>query len=108
MNHRIRVAAALLAVGTAPAFALEGSTTLPPVRVTAFVADCASPRLPTQRQIGEWTGLHTFGQVYAARERLMAGIGRACQRHGVVRVRVVMHPFAQGTPRIVAIARQAR
>ena len=107
MNRRFRVAAALLAACIAPAFALE-SATLPTVRVTAFVADCASPRLPTQRQIGEWTGLHNFGQVYAARERLMAGIGRACQRQGVSRVRVVMHPFARGAPRIVAIARQTR
>jgi len=103
MNRRIRFAAALFAACAAPAFAQEGATTLPSVQVTGFVADCASPRLPTQRQVEAWTGLHNFGQVYAARERLMAGIGRACQRRGVVRVQVVMHPRVQGEPRIVAI-----
>ncbi|OHC51126.1 MAG: hypothetical protein A2211_08925 [Rhodanobacter sp. RIFOXYA1_FULL_67_6] len=108
MNRRIRFAAALLAACTAPAFAQQGATTLSSVRVTRFVADCTSPRLPTQRQAGAWTGLHNLGQVYAARERLMAGIGRACQRHGVDRVQVVMRPLPHGEPRIVAMARQAR
>ncbi len=108
MNRRIRFAAALLAACTAPAFAQEDATTLPSVRVTRFVADCTSPRLPTQRQVGEWTGLHNFGQVYAARERLMAGIGRACQQRGVGHVQVVMHPLAPSEPRIVAMAQQAR
>ena len=108
MNRRIHFVVALFAACTAQAFAQEGATTLPSVRVTRFVADCTSPRLPTQRQVGAWTGLHNFGQVYAARERLMAGIGRACQRRGVGRVQVVTHPLAQGEPRIVAMAQQAR
>lgn len=108
MNRRTRFAVALFAACTVPAFAQQGATTLPLVRVTRFVADCTSPRLPTQREVGEWTGLHNFGQVYAARERLMAGIGRACQRRGVDRVQVVMHPLAQAEPRIVAIAPPAR
>ncbi|HET6431264.1 hypothetical protein [Dyella sp.] len=108
MNRRIRFAAAVLAACNAPAFAQESATTLPSVRVSQFVADCTAPRLPTQRQVSAWTGLHNFGQVYAARERLMAGIGRACQRRGVDRVQVMMHPLAQGEPRIVAVAQQAR
>ncbi len=108
MNRRIRFAAAVLAACTAPAFAQEGATTLPSVRVTRFVADCSSLRLPTQRQVGEWTGLHNFGQVYAARERLMAGIGRACQQRGVDRVQVVMQPLSPSEPRIVAMAQQGR
>ncbi len=108
MNRRIHCAAALFAACIAPVFAQEGATTLPSVRVTRFVADCTSPRLPTQRQVGEWTGLHNFGQVYAARERLMAGIGRACQRRGVGRVQVVTHPLADGQPRIVAMAQHVR
>ena len=108
MNRRIRFAAAVLAACTAPAFAHQSATTLPSVRVSLFVTDCTSPRLPSQRQVGEWTGLHNFGQVYAARERLMAGIGRACQRPGVGRVQVVMHRLAQGEPRIVAMAQPAR
>jgi hypothetical protein len=108
MNRRIRFAATLFAACIAPAFAQKGATTLPSVRVTLFVADCTSPRLPAQRQAGEWTGLHNFGQVYAARERLMARIGRACQQRGVGRVQVVMGPLAQGEPRIVAVAQQVR
>lgn len=108
MNRRIRFAAALFAACTAPAFAQEGVTTLPPIGVTRFVADCTVPRLPTQRQVGEWTGLHNFGQVYAARERLMAGIGRACQRPGVGRVQVVTRSLPQGEPRLVAVLQQAR
>jgi hypothetical protein len=82
--------------------------TLPSVRVTLFVAECTSPRLPTHHQAGEWTSLHNFGQVYAARERLMARIGCACQQRGVGRVRVVMAALAQGEPRIIAMAQQAR
>jgi hypothetical protein len=109
MNRRIRFAAALFAACVAPASAQEGATTLPSVRATQFVADCAHRSLPTQRQVGEWTGLHNFGQVYAARERLMAGIGRACQRPGVGRVQVVMHPQpARGAPPLVALAPQTR
>jgi hypothetical protein len=108
MNRRIRFAAALFAACTIPAFAQEGATTLPPIRVNRFVADCTSPRLPTQRQVGAWTGLHNSGQVYAARERLMAGIGRACQRRGVGRVQVVMPALMQGELRIVAMAQQVR
>ncbi len=108
MNRRIRFAAALFVACAAPAFAQESPTTLSSVQVTRFTADCSAPRLPTQRQVGEWTGLHNLGQVYAARERLMAGIGRACQRRGVGRVQVVMNAFPQGEPRLVAMAQQAR
>lgn len=104
MNRRIRFAATLFAACSTAALAQQG-TTLPPVRVTRFIAECAPLRLPAQRQVGEWTGLHNFDQVYAARERLMARIGRACQRHGVSRVQVVVR---QGEPRVVAIALQTR
>lgn len=86
MNIAIRIAA-VLAIAPAPAFAQD---TLPPIQVAPYVADCARPSLPTQRQVGEWTGLQNFGQVYAARERLMADIGRACRRPGVGHVKVVI------------------
>ena len=108
MNRRIRFVAALFAAFATAAFAQQGTTTLPSVGVTRFATDCVPLRLPAQRQVGEWAGLHNFGQVYAARERLMAGIGRACQRPGVGRVQVVMHRLAQGEPRIVAMAQPAR
>jgi hypothetical protein len=86
MNTAIRIAAVLATVA-APAFAQDS---LPPIQVAPYVANCERPSLPTQRQVGEWTGLQNFGQVYAARERLMADIGRACQRPGVDRVKVVI------------------
>ena len=108
MNRRLRFAAVLLTACIAPAFAQEGAATLPSVRVTGYVADCASPRLPTQRQIEAWIDLHNFGQVYAARERLMAGIGRACQGRGVDHVQVVMRPIAQGETRLVAMVQPVR
>lgn len=106
MNHRIRFTAGMFAACAMSAFAQEGATTQPSVRVTGFVADCASPRLPTQREVSEWTGLHNFGQVYVARERLMAGIGRACRRRGAGRVQVTVHPPAQGEPGTGAVAQQ--
>ena len=105
MNRRIRFVAALFAAFATAAFAQQGTTTLPSVGVTRFATDCVPLRLPAQRQVGEWAGLHNFGQVYAARERLMARIGRACRRHGVSRVQVVVR---QGQPGVVAIALQSR
>lgn len=110
MDIRIAIAASLLAACVAPACAQDGPTPLPPVQAGAlFVADCASPRLPSQRQVGEWTGLHNFGQVYGARGRLMVDIGRACQRPGVGHVQVV---FENGrrpdTGHRVAVAFDAR
>jgi hypothetical protein len=106
MNRRFRFAAALCAACVAPAFAQEGQTTLPPIQVTQYVAECAHPALPVQRQVGEWTGLHNFGQAYAAREQLMADIGRACKRSGVERVQVATHP--QIAPHFIAATQQAR
>lgn len=109
MNRRIRFAAALCMACVAPAFAQEGPTTLPPVHVVQYVADCAHPALPTQRQVGEWTGLHNFGQVYAARAGLMGDIARACQRPGVDRVHVATRPLpAQAGGPLVAVAEPAR
>lgn len=109
MNFRSCFAIALFAGCSPPAAAQEGLSTLPSVEVSGYVADCAHPSLPSQRRVGEWTGLQNFGQVYAARERLMAGIGRVCQRPGVGRVQVVMQASpARGEPRFVAIASEKR
>ncbi|WEN15041.1 hypothetical protein PY254_17715 [Rhodanobacter sp. AS-Z3] len=108
MNCRIRFAAAVFAACSAPAFAQQGATTLSPITLTSFVADCASPRLPTQGQVAAWTGLHNLGQVYAARERLMGAIGSACRQRGVARVQLVTRSPAQGQPRIVAMLQHVR
>jgi hypothetical protein len=89
MNIRFHIAIGLLAVA-APCFAQEDLASLPPIQVTQYMSDCARPSLPTQRQVSEWTGLQNFGQVYDARERLMADIAQACQRPGVGRVQVVL------------------
>lgn len=39
---------------------------------------CARPQLPSQQAVGTLLGLDNFGQVYAARDRLMQDIHRAC------------------------------
>ena len=106
MNHRIRFTAGMFAACAMSAFARQSAAAQPLVQATGFVVDCASPRLPAQREVGEWTGLHNFGQVYAARERLMADIGRACRRRGAGRVQVTVHPPAQGEPGTGAVAQQ--
>lgn len=96
MDIRTVLAAGLLAACAAPACA-QHATTLPPVRAGAlFVADCAHPALPSQRQVGEWTGLHNFGQVYAAREQLMGDISRACRRPGAGHVQLVRQSGRRG------------
>lgn len=89
MNLRTRfVLPSLLAVlaplGVAPADAAEA-----PVGAPGIVIDCARPSLPSQRSVGEMTGQHNFGQVYATRTRLMAEVRRACERAGTTRVLVI-------------------
>ena len=87
----------------------EDAPSLPPVRATGFVSECARRTLPSQRQVGEWTGLQNFGQVYAAREEVMADIGRACRKPGIGRVQVVTRPQpAREAQDLVAVALQAR
>lgn len=102
-------AALVLATLAAPAIAGTPTPTLPPVQAEAvlYVADCAERALPSQRQVGEWTGQHNSSQVYATRQRLMAEIGRACQRNGVEQVRVVSHR-ADAARELVAIAERRK
>ena len=89
MNAKAIIASLFLLSATTVAAARGGATTLPPIQVTQYVADCSHPILPTQRQVGEWTGLQNFGAVYDAREQLMADIATACRRPGVANVHVV-------------------
>ena len=87
MDIRIPLALGLsLAAAAAPA---QEPPPLPAIEVSGYVADCSHPTLPTQRQVGEWTGLQNFGAVYDAREQLMADIATACRRPGVANVHVV-------------------
>jgi hypothetical protein len=92
MNPYIATAALVFVVATAPAVAQESASSLPTVRVeeeVLHVFDCDYGSLPTQREVGEWTGQHNFSQVYATRARLMGEVRRACQRDGIDRVRLV-------------------
>ncbi len=99
MNSRLTLSVALvLSAGVLPAFAQDDLSSLPAVQAVRFVADCAHPVLPEQREVADWTGLDNFGQVYAARGRLMLGIARACQAPGVERVRVVTTTGAKPIP----------
>lgn len=107
MNARIAMFA--LAVCAAPAAAQEVPRSLPPVQVEAeavrFVVDCDHRQLPSQREVGEWTGQRNFSQVYATRARLMGEVGRDCRRSGVEQVRLVSRtqPAARES-QLVAIA----
>ena len=109
MDIRTAIAASLLVICTSPACA-QDATTLPPVEVgPLFVADCVHPVLPSQRQVGEWTGLHNFGQAYAARGQLMADIAQVCQRPGTDRVQIVFGDGRrQDAGRRVAVTSDAR
>ena len=98
-----------LAACIPPAIAQDATASLPAVRVEAvrYVVDCRHRSLPSQRQVGEWTGQDNFAQAYDTREQLMADIGRACKRAGDARVRVVARAAADrnGTRLVAALAR---
>ncbi len=105
MNSRSYIAGLVFAIIASPVAAQEPPRSLPTVEVEAvvYVADCAERSLPSQRQVGEWTGQDNFSQVYATRQQLMAGIGRACRKDGIGQVRVLsvatpvareLHPIA--------------
>lgn len=109
MNLRTHIASLslLLAIHAAPVAAQEPMRTLSaiPVQGIYYVADCGHRVLPSQRQVGEWTGQANFSQVYDTRQRLMAEIGRACQRPGAERVNLVLQrdPARDSSPaRLVA------
>jgi len=99
-------AALVLAAIAAPIAAQKPTPSLPPVTAQAvlYVADCQDRALPTQREVGEWTGQHNFSQVYATRQSLMSEIGRACQQTGVEQVRVVRETSAGAATELVAVA----
>lgn len=80
----------LLSTVLGAAFAQEPST-LPAVTARAVlqVIDCENRVLPSQREVGEWTGQHNFSQVYATRQRLMGDVARACHKPGIGQVLLV-------------------
>lgn len=86
----------LLAAGASPAAEESPVQALEPVQVTEpapiirLVFDCDARVFPSQRLVGEILDQHNFSQVYDSRTRLMAEVGRACQRPGAERVGLVM------------------
>ncbi|MEL1263491.1 hypothetical protein [Pseudoxanthomonas putridarboris] len=96
MNACNHIALALLsaAVGLAAApIASAGPDGVP----AHIVIDCAHPRLPSQREVGELLGQHNFSQVYASRTALMGEARRACLRSQARSVRVVFDAPAART-----------
>lgn len=94
MNAKLISASLLLIAfegpGCAPT-AIAGETqSLPQVQAIRYVFDCQARALPSQREVGEWAGQHNFAQVYATRQKLMAEVARACNKHGIERVGLVL------------------
>lgn len=95
MNARLILLASLFvlaaqAPGCAPAAIAGDAQSLPQVQAVQYVFDCSGPRtLPSQREVGEWTGQHNFAQVYETRQKLMAEVARACHGDGIERVQLV-------------------
>lgn len=92
MNTNNAVATLLLMSAAFSVSAQEPeATTLRGVKAQPIqhVFDCGRRTLPTQRQVGEWTGQHNFSQVYATRARLMGDVARYCKKPGVEQVNLV-------------------
>lgn len=92
MNAITTIAGFALLFAASAVPAQEPQTTLPAVEASAIrhTFDCEKRSLPSQREVGEWTGQHNFAQVYDTRERLMAEVGRSCQKAGVGQVNLVI------------------
>ena len=94
--HLLLPGCLLLAAGASqaaedsPVQALEPIQVTEPAPIVRLVFDCNARTLPSQRLVGEALGQHNFSQVYDSRARLMAEVGRACQRPGIERVGLVM------------------
>lgn len=98
-------AGASAAAEESPVQALEPVQVTEPTPIVRLVFDCDARTLPSQRLVGEILDQHNFSQVYDSRARLMAEVGRACQRPGAERVGLVLNndpPRARSTDRRVA------
>ena len=107
MNLRPYIASLslLFAAHATPAAAQEPVQSLPAVEAVQYVFDCEQRSLPSQRQVGAWTGQHNVGQVYATRQRLMGEIARACNRSGIEQVQIIGQAGAISRDlRLVAVA----
>lgn len=80
----------LLCATMMPAAAESPVQALQPIQAVRIVVDCDTRALPSQHAIGEMLGQHNFSQVYASRARVMAEVGRACQRPDTERVGLVL------------------
>lgn len=107
MNVRSCIASLsiLCAVHAAPAAAQDPVQSMPTVQAVQYVFDCDQRRLPSQRQVGDWTGQHNVGQVYATRQRLMGEIARACNGSGIEQVQIIGQAGATSSElQLVAVA----
>lgn len=107
MNVRpcIATLSILCAVHAAPAAAQDPVQSLPTVQAVQYVFDCDQRSLPSQHQVGEWTGQHNVSQVYATRQRLMGEVARACNRSGIEQVQIIGQAGATSSElQLVAVA----
>jgi hypothetical protein len=99
MNACIHITAACLAGSLLVSAPTRAAPDTSPRQV---VIDCAQPRLPTQREVGDLLGQHNFAQVYASRAALMAEARRICARGPAQMRRVAFEspsaPAAPSTP----------
>lgn len=112
MNAKLISASLLLIAfegpGCAPAAIAGEAQSLPQVQAVQYVFDCRAPRaLPSQREVGEWTGQYNFAQVYDTRRKLMATVARACNKAGIERVNLVMQAPAGDADRTRTVASAA-
>ena len=109
MTTRIHVAAGLALLPAAiAAAAQEPVRPLLTVEVVRYVVDCDRRTLPSQQDVGSWTGQSNFSQVYATRQRLMSEVGRACRHAGTGEVQLVLAPAARADDAHLAVAAPRR
>ena len=108
--HAGLILLAVPAAACAPAARAGEMPSLPQVQAVRHVHDCTAPqRLPSQREVGEWTGQHNFAQVYDTRQKLMAEIARSCRQAGIGRVLIVSSAApSPAEPRRLAVVRPGR
>ena len=84
--RRISNRCAALLLVLVPAAALAGPD---PAAGSGILVSCQTRALPSLRQVSDLTGQFNSYQLHATRARLMAEAGRACQRPGIARVRLL-------------------
>jgi hypothetical protein len=71
-----------------------------------LAVDCAHRVLPSQAAVAQGLGIANFDQAYQARVRLATVVNRACQRHGLGRLELVLRPASPPVMASVQVARR--